>query len=179
MTSTQASDAIILKGRIGSKTVYGHDRDLSADGDFERGKIDGTESYYIVYSTPQYGDGQRGQSVVVDSRSDVNFGFTARSTQGWKKDGIVVMEHVNYNGTGVPFTHSNVDITPSFPNTSGASGASSFIVMKGVWSLYTGKNNGGTKIEINGVSEFAAGHKEAFVRDANDMIQSIKYVRDN
>ena len=68
MTSTQAPDAIILKGRIGSKTVYGHDRDLSADGDFGRGKIDGTESYYIVYSTPQYGDGQCAQSVVVESQ---------------------------------------------------------------------------------------------------------------
>ena len=52
MTSRQASNAINLTGRIGNKIVYGYDRDLSTDGDFEKHRKDGTKSYYIVYSTP-------------------------------------------------------------------------------------------------------------------------------
>ena len=179
MTSRQASNAIILTGKIGDKTVYGHDRDLSTDGDFEKGRIDGTESYYIVYSTPQYGEGvSSAQSVIVNSQSDVKFGFMARSTQGWNKTGITLMEHPSYRGTGVTFTHTEVDITSSFP-TGQFEGASSFIVMKGVWALYTGKNRGGTRIKINGVSEFGAGYKSEFLGRAGDLIQSIEYLRDN
>ena len=120
--------------------MYGHDRDLSTDGDFKKGRIDGTESYYIVYSTPQYGEGvSSAQSVIVNSQYDINFVFMARSTQGWNKTGITLMEHLSYSGTGVTFTHTEVDITSSFP-TGQFEGASFFIVMKGVWALYTGKN---------------------------------------
>ena len=36
--------------------MYGHDKDLSADSDYQKGRIDSRESYYIVYSTPQYGE---------------------------------------------------------------------------------------------------------------------------
>ena len=120
--------------------MYGHDRDLSTDGDFKKGRIDGTESYYIVYSTPQYGEGvSSAQSVIVNSQYDINFGFMARSTQGWNKTGITLMEHLSYSRTGVTFTHTEVDITSSF-STGQFEGASFFIVMKGVWALYTGKN---------------------------------------
>ena len=42
MTSCQASNAMILTGRIGDKIMYGHDRDLSTDGDFKKGRMDGT-----------------------------------------------------------------------------------------------------------------------------------------
>ena len=88
------------------------------------------------------------------------------------------MEHPSYRGTGVTFTHTKVDITSSFP-TGQFEGASSFIVMKGVWALHTGKNRGGTRIKINGVSEFGAGYKSEFLGRAGHLIQSIKYLRDN
>ena len=179
MTSRQASNAIILTGQIGDKRVYGHDRNLSTDGNFEKGRIDGKESYYIVYSTPSYGEGASSpRSVIVDSQSDITFGFMAGSTQGWDKTGITLMEHPSYRGTGVTFTHTEVDITSSFP-TGQFEGASSFIVMKGVWALYTGKNRGGTRIKINGVSEFGVGYKSEFLGRAGDLIQSIEYLRDN
>ena len=65
MTSRQASNAIILTGRIGNKIVYGYNRDLSTDGDFEKHRKDGSESYYIVYSTTLYGEGvSNTQSVI-------------------------------------------------------------------------------------------------------------------
>ena len=86
------------------------------DGDFEKGRIDGTESYYIVYSTPQYGEGvSSAQSVIVNSQYDINFGFMARSTQGLNKTGITLMEHPSYRGTGMTVMQTEVDITSSFP----------------------------------------------------------------
>ena len=51
--------------------------------------------------------------------------------------------------------------------------------MKGVWALYTGKNKGGTRIKINGVSEFGVGYKSEFLGRAGDMIQFIEYLRDS
>ena len=136
-------------------------------------------NYYIVYSTLQYGEGvSNAQSVIVNSQSDVKFRFMARSTQDWNKTRITLMEHPSYHGTGVTFTHTEVDITSSFP-TGQFKGASSFIVMKGVWALYTGKNRGGTRIKINGVSKFGAGYKSEFLGCAGDLFQSIEYLRDN
>ena len=179
MTSYQASNALILSGRLKIKKVHGQDTDVSTDDDYEKGRIDGRESFYIVYSTPRYGEGiSSTQSVIVDSQSDVKFGFKARSTQGWDKKGITLMEHSNYRGTGVTFSNTEVDITSSFP-TGQSQGVSSFIVMKGVWALYTGKNLGRTRIRINGVSEFGPGYRTEFLGVVNDLIQSIEYLRDN
>ena len=179
MTSYQVSDAIILSGRVKHRIVYGEDRDVSIDDDYRKGRIDGIESFYIVYSTPQYGKGAPStQSVIVDSQYDINFGFMARSAQGWDKNGITLMEHSNYRGRGVTFTHTEVDITSLFP-TRQSQGVSSFIVMKGVWALYTGKNLGRTRIKINGVSEFGPGYQSEFLGAVNDLIQSIEYLRDN
>ena len=44
ITSRLASNTIILTGICGDKIVYGHDRELSTEGDFEKGRTDGTES---------------------------------------------------------------------------------------------------------------------------------------
>lgn len=179
MTSYQASNAIILSGRLKNKIVYGQDTDVSTDDDYEKGRIDGTQSFYIVYSTPQYGEGASStQSVIVDSQYEVKFGFKVRSTQGWDKKGITLMEHSNYCGTGVTFSNTEVDITSLFP-TGRFQGVSSFIVMKGVWALYTGKNRGGTRIKINGVSEFGPGYQTESLGVVNNLIQSIEYLRDN
>ena len=85
MVSNRVANVIILSGVIGDKTVYGYERDLSKDGEFVRGKVDGTDSFYIVYSTSYYGEGGcYDKSVIVDSQNEVNFGFTAkRLKQGW------------------------------------------------------------------------------------------------
>ena len=108
------------------------------------GRVDGTDSYYIVYSTTNYGEGVSStRSTIVDSQANVNFKFSAQSIQGWDKIGITLLEHSNYQGTGVTCTYSESDITTSFP-VGHIQGARSFIVMKGVWALYTGKHNGGT-----------------------------------
>ena len=178
-TGHQASDAIILSGRLKNRIVYEYDADVCTDDDYEQGRIDGVQSFYIVYSTPQYGEGDPStQSVIVDSQHNVKFGFKVRSAQGWDKKGITLMEHFNYRGTGVTFSNTEVDVTSSFP-TGQSQGVSSFIVMRGVWALYTGKNSGGTRIRINGVSEFGPGYQTESLGAVNDLIQSIECLRDD
>ena len=45
MTSHQTSIRQIKCHNPGDKMVYRHDRDLSTDGDYERGSIDGRKPY--------------------------------------------------------------------------------------------------------------------------------------
>ena len=49
--------------------------------------------------------------------------------------------------------------------------------MKGAWALYTSMNRGGTRIKINGVSEFGAGYKSEFLCHASNLIKYIEYLR--
>ena len=177
MTSPHVTNPIIFTGKVGKKTVDGHAKNLSASEDYEHGRVDGTDSYYIVYSTTNYGEGVSStRSTIVDNQTNVNFKFSARSTQGWDKIGITLLEHSNYRGTGVTCTYSESDITTSFP-VGHIQGAKSFIVMKGVWALYTGKHNGGTRITINGRTEFGPGCRIDHMEHDSDLIQSIQYLR--
>ena len=178
MASSQAANAIILSGEVGDKTVYGYERDLSKDGEFERGNVDGTKSFYIVYSTPNYGEGgSNSQSVIVDGQNEVKFGFMAKSTQGWDKVGITVFEHPNYRGTGVTYARTEADVTSSFPPRQSQK-ISSFIVMKGVWAVYTRKNMRGKRIEIDGQTEFGPGSRIECLQDPSDRIRSVVYLRE-
>ena len=126
--------------------------------EYNKARVDGSKSFYIVYSKPEFFDTHEHSStssVIVDSSCDALLGFTARSMQGWDKDGIILLEHHWYFGTGHTYTTSTPDITHEFP--SGYRGASSIIVMKGYWSLYKDKNYNGIKISLNGKSEFGPG----------------------
>lgn len=178
MASSQVANAIILSGEIGDKTVYGYERDLSKEGEFVSGKVDGTDSFYIVYSTTYYGEGGcSDKSVIVDSQNEVNFGFMAKSTQGWNKVGITVFEHPSYHGTGVTYARTENDVTSSFPPRHSQK-ISSFIVMKGVWALYTRKNMRGKQIEIDGKKEFGPGSRIECLQDPSDRIRSVVYLRE-
>ena len=180
--TAQISNAIILSSQIGSSPpIYGYDRDIPAGDEFTKGKVDGSDSFYIVYSKPDFNDDSTTtpqDSTIVNSTDNVDLGFTARSTQGWDKVGITVLEHYWYGGTGHTYITSNPDITPEFPPEK-REGASSFIVMKGVWSLYTEKNYNGIKITIDGKDEFGPGDKVPEIGAASDRVLSIEYVRDD
>ena len=173
----QVSNTLILSDQTGQKKeVNGCKQDLTQDGKFEKARVKGSQSYYIVYSDINYGEKvSDSKSMIVDSQSDVELGFVAKSTQGWDKTGITLLQHRDYRGTGVTFTRTEDDIT----KYGQISGACSFIVMKGVWALYTGKNKGGTRIKINGELEFGPGCRIKCLERASDMIQSIHYLRDN
>ena len=95
-------------------------------------------------------------SVVVSDTSDVLVGFNVRSFQGFDTTGIVIFEHQFYNGTAINYTRSNPDVSRAFP-TNEEGGASSFIVNRGVWSLYTGQNYNGTMLTLEGRSQFTPG----------------------
>jgi len=54
-------------------------------------------------------------SAIVDSQSNINLGFVARSTQGWDKVGMTLFAHPYYCGTGATFLSSNPDVTQEMP----------------------------------------------------------------
>ena len=104
----QAKNAVILSGSLGSSPpIYGSDRDIPEDNGFTKGKVDGTDSFYLVYSKPDFHDNTGNSSTVkiVETTSDVNLGFTARYTQGWDRLGISVLEAYWYGGTGRSYLH--------------------------------------------------------------------------
>ena len=177
----QTKNAIIFTGSLGSSDpIYGADRNISADYNYQRAKIDGTDSYYVVYREPDYFDyhsHSESSSKIVDQTSDVTLGFPARSTQGWDKTGITLFEHHYYCGTARHYVSSNPDITDEFP--SGDPGASAIIVTKGYWGLYTDKNYKGVQIVINGQKEFGPGTKINSLGAAEDRVKSIKYIKEN
>ena len=177
----QTKNAIIFTGSLGSSDpIYGADRNISADYNYQRAKIDGTDSYYVVYREPDYFDyhsHSESSSKIVDQTSDVTLGFPARSTQGWDKTGITLFEHHYYCGTARHYVSSNPDITDEFP--SGDPGASAIIVTKGYWGLYTDKNYKGVQIAINGQKEFGPGTKINSLGAAEDRVKSIKYIKEN
>ena len=146
-------------------------------------RLDGPNSFYCVYSKPDFydvsfNDPAMADTVVVDTQTQVPLNFTARSAQGWNNVGISVFEHQYYCGTGITYVNSTPDITNSFP-TGSAQGASSIIVMKGVWSLHTEKNYHGVQVSIDGQNEFGPGTRIQFLQAANDKVKSIQYIREN
>lgn len=175
--SRTIKNAIVLSSELGSlPPIYGLERDIPENHEITKARVDGSDSFYIVYDKPDFHDESdtNSSSYIVDTTENVKLEFTARSTQGWNKIGITVLEHAWYCGTGQTYQNSNPDITDAFPP-----GASSIIVMKGVWSLYCRKEYGGRKICINGEDEFGPGTRIHYLCDENDRVKSIRYVRDN
>ena len=49
----QVSDPLVLSGTLGSEQIYGARRDIPASNKMTLAKVDGTTSFYIVYSDPE------------------------------------------------------------------------------------------------------------------------------
>jgi len=179
----QTTNGIVLTSGVGSQTIYGANRDIPAKDDYTQARVDGSDSFYIVYNNVDYlEDPQISHtshvSVIVDSQSNIGLGFVARSTQGWDKVGISLFAHPYYCGTGATFLSSNADVTEELP-ASNPYGASSLIVKKGIWALFTEKNYKGTQIAIQGKQEFGPGTNLAYLGDQQgDKIKSVKYLRE-
>lgn len=166
----EIQNAVVLSSSL--PPIYGKDRDIIANQmGYTKARVDGSDSFYIVYRKADFHDdvdSGSSDSYIVNSTNDVNLGFIAKSTQGWDKTGITVLEHAWFCGTGQTYKSSNPDITDHFPP--GDRAVSSFIVMKGVWSLYTEKNYKGIKISIDGEVEFGPGRQIHSLGPANDKV---------
>ena len=133
MAGTQ--DGIVLYNTEGTSqpmAIYGAQPSILASSGYTEGKMDGSDSYFVVYSVPDYNDTAGAQSTrtaIVDSQSTTKFGFTAQSTQGFNRDGITLFEHYFFCGKGKTYANSNPNITGDFP--SGGQGASSVIITEG------------------------------------------------
>lgn len=179
---------LILGSDIGFRSFLGKERNIPESDGFSRGKLeDNDESFYIVYNQPDFADyapssvDDESGMEIFDTDIEAKFiRFNIRSLQGFDKTGIVVFEHQYYNGTGINYTKSDPDISTAFP-TMQESGASSFIVSKGVWSLYTEPNYNGVKLSFEGTSEFGPGMRIQIPRNTapDNRIRSVRYIREN
>ena len=173
-------DGLVLyssKESVSPQLVYDGNTNIAESAQYTQGKVDGSDSYFIVYGVDKF-DVQdlnpSGQRVVVDSNQTTEFGFTARSAQGFDKSGIVLFQHGHFSGQAKLYTKSNPDITGTFPSNSDG-GVSSFIVHKGWWSLYTEKNYLSSPVNINRVVRFGPGSRVNLSLESNDKVQSIEY----
>ena len=149
---------------------------ISTQLNYTQGKVDGSDSYYIVYSVDNFNTQNQDvfdTSMIVDSNQITEFGLTAVSTQGFDKSGIVLFQNGGFCGQGKLYTTSDPDITETFPP--GHAGVSSFIVHKGWWSLYTQKNYNSSEINVSGVTKFGPGSRVNIPTEYNDKLESIKY----
>ena len=177
---SQARNLLKLSGDLVSDSIRGSSRDIDPSSKFTKGRVDGNDSFYVIYPEPNYMDDEpdsQRKSKVIKTSAETEIGFVARSAQGWNKEGISLFEHRNFCGTGETYKSSNEDITSTFPPGKDE-GLSSFIVWTGIWSVYKDKNYG-LKININGKDEFGPGTQICVITGAaNDLIKSIKLVRD-
>ena len=174
-------DGLILSSSQGvsqTQTVYWADSNIPQSNDYTQGKMDGCDSYFVVYSVPNYNNANDPTAytltAVVDSKKTTEFGFTAQSAQGFDKDGITIFEHYWFGGNAKSYTSSTADITEDFP-VGEIPGASSFIITKGWWSLYTQKNFEGI-ITLNAGTRFGPGTRFSGLPkpEYNDQVQSIQ-----
>ena len=173
------TDGIILADAEGVTqpiVIYGANPSISESSGYTQGKMDGSHSFFVVYSVPEYNTNQptadSTKTAIVDSHHTVKFGFTAQSTQGFNRDGITIFEHYFFCGNAKTYASSCPNITADFtPST--IPGASSIIITEGWWSLYTGENYCNI-VTFNGGQRFGPGTRITGLQSFNDKVKSIK-----
>ena len=145
-------------------------RVTSAKGDIPEahsyftGKLDGSKSLYIVYSSPDFSKAEKGSKpgVIIDTTDPKPLGFNARSVNAFNKNGIIFFEYPNYAGEGANFTQSVGELGYG----------SSFIVNAGVWELFL---SGGEQLVMDGSSQFGP---DSRVTSTAGKIVSAKKIQD-
>lgn len=161
-----AQPLILYSDNGNLKAVYGANSNINSEA-YTKGKVDCSDSYYVIYSGANFIE--PGSKAIVDSSYVTDFGFAAKSAAGFKKDGITLFQHYSFSGNGQNFTDSVPDTTVLFP------GISSFIVTKGWWTLYTGKNFTGQMVTNRKITKFGPGIRYDVPLEFNDKVQSIQY----
>ena len=169
-------DGLMLSNDQGTsqpQTVFGAQAYISASNAYTQGKMDGSDSYFVIYSVPNYnasGITPAAMPAIVDGTRAIDFGFTAQSVQGFNKEGMTVFQDYFFCGNARNYTSTSEDITGTSP------GASSVIINEGWWSLYTQKNCSPESIvTINNGTRFGPGTRISGLQSANDKVQSIQY----
>jgi len=154
---TQNTDSLLLHNE---KTPY-EECDVNPLGigipeysKYTHAKISGIDSFYVVYNEVNMNsvESEENEYMIVDSKYSQALNFPPKSAQGWNKIGITLFKKTYYGGIGVTFFKTTNDVTQEFqPDV----GIGSFIVKKGVWSLYTAKNcEAGKEVSIDGKTKF-------------------------
>ena len=125
-------DPLVLFRLRGPQEFHYEESNILEDFGFTSGKVGGStyDSLYLVYSKNNYINFSKETVKIVDSPNMIEFGFVVRSFQAANEVGISFFNKY-YSGRGVTFERSCPLITIAFED-----GASSFIVMKGVWAIY-------------------------------------------
>ena len=140
--------------------------------DLHRVKLVEVHHYnYLVYSKNNYVNFSMATVKIVDSPNMMEFGFAVRSFQAVDEEGISFFNKY-YSGEGETFDGTHRDITILFED-----GASSFIVMKGVWAIYRERDYKGI-ISIDGKNEFEPGSRISSIQPGNN-VKSVKLLRED
>lgn len=136
--------------------------DIPEDHKYFKGKLDSTNSLFIVYGTPDFGKAEKGSKpgVVIDTTDMKPLGFNARSVNAFDKNGIVLFEYPNFAGEGTNFIESVTRVGYG----------SSFIVSAGMWELLL---SSGEKLTVDGKTLFGP---ETKVTSISEEIVSAKRV---
>ena len=150
---------------------------VDADAPYTKGKVGGSNSFYVVYDQDNW-ERQTFQvsstsTVVVDGEAVLDFGFEAQSVQGFTKDGITLFKHYWFCGVSHHFTSSNANVQDLIP------GPSSMIITKGWWTFYNQPNFQGEKMTLNGETKFGPGVRMNLPPEFNDRVKSIEYSTTN
>ena len=175
------SGRLKLKGLSGEETFYNARADIS--GDYTKAEVVPSEpkSFWVVYTVKDWDHqhpGDRDVEKIVRVGATVTTDAPIRSIQGFDElnPGVILFEHSQYRGFGTSIRNSDPDIIQSFAQGQ-VSGASSMIIIGGIWSFYTGCNFTGTKIIVCGKTQLGPGIYDLELLLANDQIKSVQYVR--
>ena len=176
MAAEPPPDKIVFQGEIVAS--YNQRVDDIPAKNFNKVKLDGDKSIYIVYpEIKQGGHGGPSDYQVVTStdyqplKSSL---LPPKSAKGFTKEGIILFETFKFGGMSQNYTGDVSSLDDVFP-PGNTKGVSSVMVISGIWELYE-KENPNDPMVVNGKTRFGPGENFDMPKP-RDKVHSIKRIR--
>ena len=134
----------------------------------------GVTTKWFVYSGENYGANNNGSCVVVEEDgTTATTPWPIQSARGYNKvdPGLVIFQDINYRGSDALIENSSPNL---IAYTAGQAGVSSIYVIGGVWNFYSGFNYTGSKLALDGQSDFGPGVYNFAGSSINDKAKSAR-----
>ena len=144
----------------------GSENDLPVNT-FQLAYLSSTEDLYIVYNKPHTPPNCAVQ--ILEGPEETPLDFIVRSFEGYPKEGVILFGYPSFCGMGQSFPVSSHDIATT-------STASSMIVTRGKWKLYSSVHHCGSPLAIKGKTTFEAGQMYPTMSFDGAVVKSLKRV---
>ena len=121
----------------------GSENDLPVNT-FQLAYLSSTEDLYILYNKPHTPPNCAVQ--ILEGPEETPLDFIVRSFKGYPKEGVILFGYPSFCGMVQSFPVSSHDIANLFPTST----ASSMIVTRGKWKLYSSVHHCGSPLAIKG-----------------------------